>query len=211
MILIKGLCRHDVPNLDEAILADEFAVVEGMTRDAVIAKVEAQMLLGTLFENQWYVEAPPFCEDELVRMKGGRRTGKPRGQRKQRAPAPSAARRPPEQSVDGSLDRETVALVFRAAAPDNLNPSKADKIMEMGPEVVPALIHVIENPMQPGSTGGTACDQGMLAALLLSHAREGDQRAAAFLRKLANGDVQLYDHGGQRAYSLAQDFLKEDG
>lgn len=107
------------------------------------------------------------------------------------------------------LDSETVALIVRATAPDNINPARADKVMELGPEAVPALIHVLEHALQHGNIGGAACDQGLLAVALLSHARSGNERAAASLRRIAEGKIQLYDSGGQRAFTLARDFVSQ--
>jgi len=107
------------------------------------------------------------------------------------------------------LDPDTVAMIVRATAPDNLNPARANKVMELGSEAVPALIHVFEHPRQPGNVGGAACDQGLLAVALLSHACNGNERAAAFLRTIAEGKIQVYDFGGQRAFTLARDFVSE--
>jgi len=100
-------------------------------------------------------------------------------------------------------------MIVRATAPDNINPARADKVMQLGPEAVPALIHVFEHARQPRNVGGAACDQGLLAVALLSHARNGNEAARAFLQKVAQYEVKLYDFGGQRAVDLAKDFVRE--
>lgn len=107
-----------------------------------------------------------------------------------------------------SLSPETVNMIVRATALDNMNPSKADEIVGLGSEGIPALIYVFENARQLGKSRGIACDQGMLAALILSRARKGNEAAQAFIRKIAQNQVQLYDFGGQRAFTLAQEFVK---
>ena len=112
--------------------------------------------------------------------------------------------------IPAVVDPNMKAMIVRATAPDNLDPSAAQRVMDLGPEAVPSLIDVLEHPRQPGNVGGAASDQGVLAVALLKHARSGNEPATAFLREIAQGKVQLYDFGGKRAYGLAQDFVREE-
>ena len=69
-MLDESLCRKDVPGLDEAITADEYAAISGMSFSQVVEKIRAQNLLGVCYEGTWYVEAPPECERALRELKG---------------------------------------------------------------------------------------------------------------------------------------------
>ena len=68
-MLPEHLCRRDVPGLDEAILASEYAQIEGLSEDQVIASIAARRLLGAQLRGVWYVEAPSFCEERLSRLR----------------------------------------------------------------------------------------------------------------------------------------------
>ena len=67
-MLPNHLCRRDIPGLDEAILASEYAEIERLSEDEVIDSITARRLLGAQFRGTWYVEAPSFCEERLSRL-----------------------------------------------------------------------------------------------------------------------------------------------
>ena len=68
-MLPDHLCRRDIPGLDEAILASDYAQIERLSEDEVIGAIDARRLLGTQFRGVWYVEAPSFCEERLSRLR----------------------------------------------------------------------------------------------------------------------------------------------
>jgi len=68
-MLPDHLCRRDVPGLDEAILASEYALLERLSEDEVIAAVTSRRLLGAQSGGVWYVEAPSFCEERLAQLR----------------------------------------------------------------------------------------------------------------------------------------------
>jgi hypothetical protein len=78
-VLPDHLCRRDVPGLGEAVLARDYAVLEGLDEDEVLASIRGRRVLGTLYRGEWYVEAPAFCEErlELLRQQECRSTSHP--------------------------------------------------------------------------------------------------------------------------------------
>jgi hypothetical protein len=64
-MLPEHLCRKDIPGLDEAISAKDYARLEGLSMDEVLAGIHAREVLGVFFDETWYVEAPAFCEERL--------------------------------------------------------------------------------------------------------------------------------------------------
>lgn len=72
-MLPDNLCRRDVPGLDEAILASEYAQLERLSEEEVIASIAARRLLGAQVRGVWYVEAPSFCEAVLSRLRSRRK------------------------------------------------------------------------------------------------------------------------------------------
>ena len=111
---------------------------------------------------------------------------------------------------DGPNSQGLRAQIIRATSPDNLDPSRADRLMELGPEAVPIFIDVFDNATQSDGSEVVICDQGMLAVALVSHASTGNEIAAAFLRRIASGQVCLHSHGGQRAVRLAREFTDSE-
>jgi hypothetical protein len=69
MPLDKSLYTLGVPGLGEAILAAEYAEIEGTPEGTVLQQIKDRKTLGVSFKGQWYVEAPPFCEDKLRQIK----------------------------------------------------------------------------------------------------------------------------------------------
>ena len=68
-MLPDHLCRRDIPGLGEAILAKEYAQIEHLTEDEVIAAITAHRTHGVQYHGVWYVEAPAFCEEQLARLR----------------------------------------------------------------------------------------------------------------------------------------------
>lgn len=75
----------------------------------------------------------------------------------------------------------------------------------LGDAAVPAIIDIFCNPKEPAT--GIACNQGNLAFLLSQLAKNGNPEAAAFLRRIADDEINLYDSGGQEAYEIAKEFI----
>jgi hypothetical protein len=68
-MLPDHLCRRDIPGLDEAILATEYALLECISLDDVLLAVSSRRLLGAQISGVWYVEAPSFCEKRLTQIR----------------------------------------------------------------------------------------------------------------------------------------------
>lgn len=68
-MLPDHLCRRDIPGLGEAILASEYAELEGLTEEKVAASIANRSTSGVKHEGIWYVEAPSLCEDRLSKMR----------------------------------------------------------------------------------------------------------------------------------------------
>lgn len=74
-MLHESLCRKDIPGLDEAVAASEYAVITGTSFQQVVDKIKSQDLLGVCHEGLWYAEAPPECERALRDLKRWKRGG----------------------------------------------------------------------------------------------------------------------------------------
>lgn len=64
---------EDIPGLDEALLASDYAEIIGTDLELVIDSIQQRSLLGASIKGEWYVEAPPFYEDALNRINRARR------------------------------------------------------------------------------------------------------------------------------------------
>ena len=67
-MLPSDLCRRDIPQLEEAITASDYAQIEGISEENVIQSIASRRLHGKQFEGIWYVEAPSFCEERLRKI-----------------------------------------------------------------------------------------------------------------------------------------------
>ena len=98
-MLPADLYTKGVPGLDEAILAEDYAVITGHSLAEVIATVKRRQLLGALYQGVWYVEAPAFCEDELRSLQNHKRRSNRESEERYRGSPP------PEDNLDTNLDR----------------------------------------------------------------------------------------------------------
>jgi hypothetical protein len=64
-MLDPSLFIQGIPGIDEALPADVYSELTGEIADVVIGRIQCGELLGVCHNGQWYVEAPPFCEDRL--------------------------------------------------------------------------------------------------------------------------------------------------
>ena len=71
-MLDPSLYIADIPGLDEALPVDVYAELTGSTVDSVVRDIRGKRLLGVLYKEQWYAEAPSFCEDRLRRILNAR-------------------------------------------------------------------------------------------------------------------------------------------
>ena len=91
-MLPDHLCRKDVPGLDEAILVRDYAALEGLDEDEILASIRVRRILGTLYRDEWYVEAPAFCEERLEFLREQQRGRAHQQRAQQEAPAQSSPR-----------------------------------------------------------------------------------------------------------------------
>ena len=130
-MLPDHLCRRDIPGLDEAILASEYADIEHLSEDNVIALIVSRRLLGTQFRDTWYVEAPSFCEQRLSLLRSQRQ------QYHARANGPSQP--PPTEPVsDEVLHARILGLRGRVTFAD-IKRHYRERMMEYHPDRVAAL------------------------------------------------------------------------
>jgi hypothetical protein len=72
---MKEACIHDnVPGLDEALLATDYAEMTGRDLRLVISDIANNVILGVKHQGHWYVEAPPFYEEALDLLNARRRS-----------------------------------------------------------------------------------------------------------------------------------------
>ena len=94
-----------MPGLDEAILASDYAVLAGLDEDEVLASIRVRCILGALFRDEWYVEAPPFCEERLAALRQKQQRTDAQSQRAHREPSPP----PPRKAASAAISPEEVA------------------------------------------------------------------------------------------------------
>ena len=95
-----------------------------------------------------------------------------------------------EQKVKAVVDPLSMAL------------SDPMEIVEFGPDAVPIVISLFNNPV----TGHGCYNQAMLACALVGFAKAGDLRAEKYLKEVANGKVALSEADGDAAFKICQDF-----
>jgi hypothetical protein len=64
---------ENIPGLDEALLASDYAEMVGSTKDRVVESIRQRKLLGVSHGGEWYVVTPPFYADDLNRINRRRR------------------------------------------------------------------------------------------------------------------------------------------
>ncbi len=140
-MLPSHLYRRDVPGLDEAIPLRDYAALEGLDEDEVLASIRVRRILGTLFCDEWFVEAPPFCEERLAAL----RHTNSQEQRAYREPPPKAA--PREHSatqmsaeeisharvlgLHGKITFDDIKRCYR----DRMQEYHPDKVSSLGPKL----------------------------------------------------------------------------
>jgi hypothetical protein len=130
-MLPNHLCRRDVPGLGEAILASDYAAIEGLGEDEVVAGIHGRRILGTLFCDEWYVEAPPFCEERLAVLRNKSRYS---NTREQHAPMQITAEEVSHASVLGLRGKITFREIKRSYR-KRMQEYHPDKVSSLGPKL----------------------------------------------------------------------------
>ena len=142
-MLPHHLCPRDVPGLDEAILATDYAALEGLDEDEVLSGIRSRRILGTLFCDEWYVEAPPFCEERLAALRHNSGYGNRRKQyaRPETGPQPQSGKplhiNPEEVSharVLGLRGKITFSDIKRSYR-ERMQEYHPDKVSSLGPKL----------------------------------------------------------------------------
>lgn len=110
----------------------------------------------------------------------------------------------PEQARSAQTTVDMKKVVWSVVDPLETMLQDPNKIIALGPTCVPVVIDVFLHPKEP--TTGIACNQAVLACVLDVFAGRGNKEAAAFLRRVASDEVDLFDTGGQTAYEIAKRF-----
>jgi hypothetical protein len=140
-MLPSHLCRRDVPGLDEAILARDYAALEGLDEDEVLASIRVRRILGTLFRDEWYVEAPAFCEERLEQQRQQQQHSRNYRQRPQPEPPPQS---PPRRGSSIHLSEEEISharvLGLRGKITfDDIRKCYRERMQEYHPDKVSSL------------------------------------------------------------------------
>jgi hypothetical protein len=144
-MLPHHLCRRDVPGLGEAILATDYAALEGLGEDEVPAGIHGRRILGTLFGDEWYVEAPPFCEERLAVLRNKSRYSNTREQHaspetepqpRSRKPSPMqiSAEEMAHAGVLGLRGKITFSEIKRSYR-ERMQEYHPDKVSSLGPKL----------------------------------------------------------------------------
>jgi len=135
-VLPNHLCRRDVPGLDEAILASEYAALEGLDEDEVLENIRVHRILGTLFRDKWYVEAPAFCQERLEKLQQDSNSHQHRS-RQQAAP-----QRPPPTNVSEEEREHARVLGLRGRITfSDIKRCYRERMQEYHPDKVSSLGH----------------------------------------------------------------------
>ena len=61
---------HDcVPGLDRPVSVSEYAELKGIREAEVLAAIRTLKVPSAFFRSQWYVEAPPNCQERLAQLR----------------------------------------------------------------------------------------------------------------------------------------------
>jgi DnaJ-domain-containing protein 1 len=131
-MLPDHLCRRDVPGLDEAILASEYAQLERLSEEEVIASIAARRLLGANARGVWYVEAPSFCEAGLSRLRSRR-------QRPHEDAPNNGQSQPPTEPVSEEIAYARVLGLSGRVTFDDIKRHYRERVREYHPDKVAAL------------------------------------------------------------------------
>ena len=134
-MLPDHLCRRDIPDLGEAILATEYAAIERLTESEVIASIAARRVLGVQFRGVWYVEAPTFCEERLARLYSQRQQPRDHARNNRQSQPPP----PPSDAVsDEVLHARVLGLRGQVTFAD-IKTHYRERMKEYHPDKVAAL------------------------------------------------------------------------
>jgi hypothetical protein len=61
-----------VSGLDRPVSVSEYATLKGVREAEVLGAIRALKIRSAFFRGQWYVEAPPNCEERLAQLRGER-------------------------------------------------------------------------------------------------------------------------------------------
>lgn len=126
------LCRRDIPGLDEAILASEYAQLESLSEEQVIASITARRLLGAQARGVWYVEAPSFCEERLSRLRN-------QHQRPHDHARSNGQSQPPPESVADEITHARVLGLSGRVTFADIKSHYRERMREYHPDKVAAL------------------------------------------------------------------------
>ena len=116
----KAKIREDIPGLDEALLASDYAEITGRDESDIITDVRIRVILGTRHNGRWYVEAPPYYQAALDLLNARRATREHgTGNSTADAPTPSAVsdhvRFGRILGLKGKVTREDLRKAYREA------------------------------------------------------------------------------------------------
>lgn len=108
-MLSDDLYTKGIPGLGEAIPAEDYAAMTGQSLEQVVDDINAGQVLGVLHRDVWYVEAPPFCEENLRALHSRKRDeSRARNEEQERRRRENGRRQHQAQhdSADTDLDRK---------------------------------------------------------------------------------------------------------
>jgi hypothetical protein len=129
-----------VPGLDEAILASDYALLEKLDENEVLASIRVRRILGTLFRDEWYVEAPAFCEERLEKLRRQQRRSDTYQQRPRQEPPPrrSSSAYSEEEiaharilGLRGKITFDDIKKCYR----ERMHEYHPDKVRSLGPKL----------------------------------------------------------------------------
>ena len=85
------------------------------------------------------------------------------------------------------------------------SPPNVEFLNGLGDSAVQPIIDIFCHPRD--ATTGVACNQGILACILSTLATRGNKEAAAFLVRVANNEIVVFDADGQGAWEIAKEYV----
>jgi hypothetical protein len=101
------------------------------------------------------------------------------------------------------MNAEIRKKVYSEVSPLNTALSSPASIVNLGPEAVEAVIELFQHPLTPNGP----VNQAVLSVALVQFAMQGDRRAAAFLQRIAAGEVAVVGSYADAALGVAKHFV----